>query len=45
VEGPYRRVAGAVLLRSAAEEEVQLRIPEVAAEVHLGLPVVGEHQQ
>lgn len=45
VEEPYRRVAGVVLLRSAAEEEGQLRIPEVAAEAPLGLPVAEAHQQ
>jgi hypothetical protein len=44
-EEPFRPVAEVVLLRSEAEQEAQLRIPEVAAEVHLGLPVVGEHQQ
>ena len=42
-EAPFRPAAGAVLLRSA-EEEAQLRIRAVAAQVHRGLPV-GAHQQ
>ena len=40
---PCRRVVGVVLLRLAMEE-VQLRIPEVAEEAHLDLPVEGAHQ-
>jgi len=44
VEGPYGRVEGAVLLRSAEVEVGQLRIPEVAVEVHPGQAVVEVHQ-
>ena len=43
MEEPFRPVAEVVLLRSEAEEEAPLRIPEVAAEVHLDLPVAGTH--
>jgi hypothetical protein len=43
VEEPFRPSAGAVLLRSEAEEEHQLRILE--AEVHLALLVAVAHQQ
>jgi hypothetical protein len=44
-EEPFRPGVGVELPRSAVEEEVRLRIREVAAEVHRGLPVVRAHQQ
>jgi hypothetical protein len=42
---PFRLAAAVVLLRPGVAEEVQLRIREVAAEVHRRLPVAGAHQQ